>query len=205
MNSIAFFDVEVGFESGKILDIGCIRSDEAKFHKNSTREFFELIKDCQYLCGHNIIQHDLKVLQQQTGNRDLGNDKSIDTLFLSPLLFPKNPYHRLLKDDKIQVDDKNNPFNDAIKARELFLDEVEAFQKLSEPLKVIFFNLLGNRPGYSPFFRFIQFNQKMDADKLEKLIKEEFRNKICEQSDLNSLIHGHPVSLAYALAETICG
>jgi ATP-dependent DNA helicase RecQ len=32
--------------------------------------------------------------------------KIIDILFLSPLLFPTKPYHRLLKDDKLQTDSK---------------------------------------------------------------------------------------------------
>jgi ATP-dependent DNA helicase RecQ len=39
---------------------------------------------------------------------------AIDTLPLSPLLFPKKPYHRLIKDDKLFSDQLNNPINDAI-------------------------------------------------------------------------------------------
>lgn len=64
--------------------------------------------------------------------------KVIDTLFLSPLLFPAKPYHSLLKDDKIQTEEMNNPLNDAIKARDLFYDEVEAFKNIDEELKQIF-------------------------------------------------------------------
>jgi len=45
-------------------------------------------------------------------------------LFLSPLLFPEKPYHRLLKDDKLQPEELNNPVNDSKKAEELFYDEV---------------------------------------------------------------------------------
>ena len=56
----------------------------------------------------------------------------IDTLYLSPLLFPRRPYHALLKDDKLQSDELNNPVNDSEKARRLFLDEVNAFADLSE-------------------------------------------------------------------------
>ncbi|MCP4402493.1 MAG: hypothetical protein GY801_34945 [bacterium] len=37
----------------------------------------------------------------------------IDTLFLSPLAFPKNPYHRLVKNYKLVKQAINNPVEDA--------------------------------------------------------------------------------------------
>jgi ATP-dependent DNA helicase RecQ len=65
MNLVAFFDIETNAETGKILDIGCIRSDEARFHKNSIPSFKDFIKDCKFICGHNILQHDLKYLKNK--------------------------------------------------------------------------------------------------------------------------------------------
>ena len=59
----------------------------------------------------------------------------IDTLYLSPLLFPTKPYHKLLKDDKLQTDELNNPLNDSIKAKDLFHDEVAAFTQADPALK----------------------------------------------------------------------
>jgi len=67
----------------------------------------------------------------------------IDTLYLSPLMFPRKPYHALLKDDKLQTDEINNPLNDAIKARDLFFDEVTAFNETDDLLKHIYYGLLG--------------------------------------------------------------
>jgi ATP-dependent DNA helicase RecQ len=63
----------------------------------------------------------------------------IDTPYLSPLLFPARPYHALLKDDKLQSNDLNNPLNDSIKARDLFYDECAVFLKTDETLKKIFY------------------------------------------------------------------
>src|SRR4051812_8019061 len=100
MSLVAFFDLEVDSEKRKILDIGSIRSDEASFHKNQIGDFFDFIKSAKFLCGHNIFAHDLKYLQQEYADSNFGLNKAIDTLLLSPLLFPKNPYHHLLKDDK---------------------------------------------------------------------------------------------------------
>jgi len=204
MNLVAFFDIETNAETGKIIDIGCIRSDEARFHKNSIPEFQDFIKDCKFLCGHNILQHDLKYLKEQAARLDLKKIKSIDTLLFSPLLFPKRPYHKLLKDDKIQTDEKNNPFNDSIKARELFIDEVDVFNQLDESLKTIFYTLLDNIDGYSPFFEFINFKEKLDDDELEKLIKKQFVDKVCSNCNISNLIKHNPVSLAYALALINC-
>jgi ATP-dependent DNA helicase RecQ len=46
----------------------------------------------------------------------------IDTLFLSPLAFPENPYHRLVKNYKLLRDSLNDPLADAKLALSLFLD-----------------------------------------------------------------------------------
>ena len=109
MRSIAFFDIETDRDGTKILDIGALRSDESNFHKTSIPEFLAFIKDCDFFCGHNVVKHDLKVIQQQIGNPSFGLEKTIDTLLFSPLLFPNRPYHRLLKDDKLQTEEKITP------------------------------------------------------------------------------------------------
>lgn len=204
MNSIVFFDIETSIQPEQITDIGAIRSDGARFHKNSVNEFMDFIKGSRFLCGHNIIQHDLKILQQHIGYASLGIDKAIDTLFLSPLLFPQKPYHRLLKDDKIQTEERNNPLNDAIKARELFYDEVAAFDKLHETFKTILFNLTGTVPGFSAFFQYVQFEKKLTTTALSNLIKSDLHNLICEQADMEGMIENNPVSLAFALSLINC-
>src|SRR4030095_13181732 len=120
MSLITFFDLEVNPETGKVLDIGAIRTDDAIFHKNNVHELKEFLKSSDFICGHNILAHDLPYLQKGFSDSEFGRLKAIDTLLLSPLLFPKNPYHRLLKDDKLNPDELSNPLNDSIKAKELF-------------------------------------------------------------------------------------
>lgn len=204
MKLISFFDIEASAQTGTILDIGCLRSDKTKFHKNSMQEFVAFIKDTEFLCGHNILQHDLKILQKKIAAVDFSKAKPIDTLVLSPLLFPQKPYHRLLKDDKIQYEEANNPFNDAVKARELFLDEVDAFHQLNTGFKTILFNLLHNTLGFAAFFEYLQFNQKLNESELLQLIDTEFGENICANAEINTLIQSDPVSVAYALALINC-
>ena len=133
MKSIVFVDCEVS-EEGKVLDLGAVRED-AQFHSGSKGDFRKFVSRSNFVCGHNIIAHDLKYIRDLLPVR---RREFIDTLFISPLLFPRKPYHALLKDDKLQTDELNNPLNDSIKAMRLFFDEVNAFNELGSGLKKIY-------------------------------------------------------------------
>jgi ATP-dependent DNA helicase RecQ len=198
MNKIAFFDFEVKENTNEVGDIGCVREDGAEFHKRSISEFLDFIGRCPYICGHNIINHDLKYIQADLQSRHLEHVKIIDTLFLSPLLFPSRPYHNLVKDDKLQSDDLNNPLNDSIKAKDLFFDEVCAFNIKEERLKAIFYLLLRNCNEFASFFEYISYSSV--EENLVGLIKEHFRDEICEQADIASFVLNYPMPLAYCLA-----
>jgi len=142
MKPITFFDIELDPKSKKILDIGGVKSDGNIFHSNSINSFANFLNNAGFICGHNIIRHDLKYIQKHLSSLGKNHLKYIDTLFLSPLLFPTRPYHHLLKDDKIQTDELNNPVNDSKKAKDLFYDEITAFNNLDESIKLIYYLLL---------------------------------------------------------------
>lgn len=198
MNSIAFIDLEVEPKSLKILDIGSVKGDGSSFHKTSVAEFILFLNGTQFICGHNIFNHDIKYIGNTLSEAGVNSANIIDTLFLSPLLFPTKPYHALLKDDKLQSEDMNNPLNDSIKARDLFYDEIAAFKQTDESLKQIFYLLLNNKKEFHSFFRFIAYTSA--SIDLEQLIRQKFQNEICEQVDLKKLISEHPIELAYCLS-----
>jgi len=60
MNSIAFIDTEIEPQSGKLLDIGSIKDDGNIYHKASVAEFILFLNGTQFICGHNILNHDIK-------------------------------------------------------------------------------------------------------------------------------------------------
>ena len=198
MRSIAFIDTEIEPNSRRILDIGSIKGDGSSFHSTSVADFIKFLHGSQYVCGHNIFNHDLKYIQYAINAAEISVSNSIDTLFLSPLLFPTKPYHALLKDDKLQTDDTNNPLNDSIKAKDLFFDEVSAFQQAGNSLKQIFYGLLKDQKKFCSFFHFLKYEGN-NID-IEKVIQETFHSKICEQANLPSIILEHPIELAYCLA-----
>lgn len=194
--SVVFIDVEVGATDGKIRDLGAVRVDGAYFHSGSVRDFMSFLCGADFICGHSIINHDLKHIHAAFG-ADTGIT-AIDTLYLSPLLFPRRPYHALLKDDKLQTDELNNPVNDCEKAKTLFYDEVNAFFDLSSGKKQIFCCLLYRFKEFYGFFKYVNF--RPFNSNVPRLIQSEHEGKICANADLTPLINYYPVELAYALA-----
>lgn len=104
MAKILFFDLEVKGDGSKIVDIGAISDDNEKLHGASMDSLEQHMDNAEFICGHNIIAHDLEYLKKN--KHELSYDqckaKAIDTLLFSPL-FPEKPYHRLVKDDKLQL------------------------------------------------------------------------------------------------------
>ena len=197
MIPITFIDTEISQISKKIVDIGAVRSDGASFHSASVPEFVRFLRGTEYICGHNILNHDLKYVGQALTDAGI-NPEIIDTLFLSPLLFPTKPYHKLVKDDKLQSDETNNPVNDSKKAKELFDDEVAAFYHVDDRLKQIFYLLLKDTKEFRSIFHYIGFTS--ENINLEELIRQKFVNEICDQADLSKIITDHPIELAYGLS-----
>ena len=194
--NIVFFDTEISPTNQKIQDIGAVKNETSCFHSPSISDFCAFCSNADYLCGHNIIHHDLQYLRPFLPN--FFTPRYIDTLYLSPLLFPKRPYHALLKDDKLESNDLNNPCNDSLKAQKLFHDEWNAFLALPEAMQHIFCSLLSPFEEFAGFFNFVEcepYNGNLTSAILNLL-----RNKICANAPLDKLIQNSPRELAYAIA-----
>lgn len=198
MMKTAFIDLEIDGK-GRILDIGGVKNG-LSFHSARIPEFADFVSDCDCLCGHNIIEHDIKYLKPFLRKEYI----LIDTLYLSPLLFPQKPYHKLLKDDKILTEELNNPLNDSLKAQSLYDDEVMAFKALDKDFQQLYYDLLNEDIHFSGFFKSIEyvpsrkpfFFRKSTAD----IFRELFKGKICEHSNVESFVRDHKVECAYAAA-----
>lgn len=195
MSRIVFIDTEVDPQTEKVSDYGAVDFLRNKIHTSSAAEFAEFISGNKFICGHNILAHDLKYISEAVEKS--GAEFAVDTLYLSPLLFPKRPYHALLKDDKLCTDELNNPLNDALKSMELFYDEVNAFENLDETFKDIFCGLLYPQKEFYGLFEYINRVPKGDT---VKLIREKFDGKICGNCDIDTLSKGYPIELAYCLS-----
>ncbi|MBR5832157.1 MAG: RecQ family ATP-dependent DNA helicase [Bacteroidales bacterium] len=193
-SNYAFIDVEVGINSNKIHDIGAIRHDNAIYHNTSKDGLLDFIQNVKYICGHNIVNHDAKYL---FGDKKIPHIL-IDTLYVSPLLFPERPYHKLVKDDKLITDSANNPINDCKKAQDLLYDEISAWNLLPDYKRKIFNSLLRDKKEFSGFISIVEKDYKVKD--LPKLIIETYDGKICSNADVASLVSKYPCELSYALA-----
>ena len=190
----AIVDVEVGLNDCKIHDIGALRHDGATYHKASKEGLLEFLKNTDYICGHNVIHHDAKYLLANKTNRWIW----VDTLFLSPLLFPERPYHKLLKDDKLISDQMNNPVNDCEKAKDLLFDEMSRWCSLPDGKRKLFASLLKGQKEFEGFLSMV--NAEYTDKGLSELIQTLYEGKICQHADIDMLIKQYPCELAYALA-----
>lgn len=191
----AFVDVEVGLKDKRIHDIGILRWDGAKFHSADKKAAISFLEDVDFVCGHNVIHHDMKYL--------LGDEvqrwQLVDTLYVSPLLFPERPYHHLLKDDKLMNEQMNNPVNDCEKACDLLMDEIAKWKALPVAQRFIYATLLHDVTEFAGFLDMVDA-ETCDETTLLEHIRTAYEGRICQHADLAAIIEQQPVELAFALA-----
>ena len=129
-------DLEVGKEDGRIHAFGAVRADtgERLLHSGAgltaaLKKLDELGEGADFVLGHNLIEHDLPHLAAANPGFRLLKLPPLDTLRLSPLAFPRNPYHSLVKhyqDGGLRRGRINDPELDSRLALDLFDDECEA-------------------------------------------------------------------------------
>lgn len=191
----AFVDVEVGLKDKRIHDIGILRWDGAKYHSADKRAAISFLENVDFVCGHNVIHHDMKFLLGDEAQRW----QLVDTLYVSPLLFPERPYHHLLKDDKLMNEQMNNPVNDCEKACDLLMDEIAKWEALPEALRFIYATLLHDVPEFAGFLVMVDA-EVCDEATLVEHIRTAYDGRICRHADLFAIIEQQPVELAFALA-----
>ena len=134
--------------SGSIGAIGAIRTDRSSTFTwrgdNGTLRAALVALDqfadgASYLVGRNVIAHDLELLAKHAPDLSLLNLPAIDTLYLSLLAFPENPYHHLVKQyqepalARVQV---NDPLLDAELTSEGALEQRLARDEQVDPRRL---------------------------------------------------------------------
>ena len=198
MKNICFIDLEIS-STEKVQDVGLIDYNNFSYHEKSIKNIEKILKDSFYICGHNIFAHDSKYIE-----RKYLPDKFyfIDTLLISPLVYPKKKHHNLLKDDKLSVTELNNPVNDAKKCRDLFFLEVDMFNSFDSTLRNIYCTLLSNVEEFKGFFEYVNCSKVFF---IKNAISKILKDKICSNAELDTFIKNNPVELAYVMAIILKG
>ncbi|MGB6037068.1 MAG: RecQ family ATP-dependent DNA helicase, partial [Cryomorphaceae bacterium] len=193
---ITYIDIEVEPTSGKILDMAAVR--ETGSVCVAARDFASFLSTSEFICGHNILKHDIPFLQKALGPETFVKKKLIDTLYLSALLYPARPYHKLVKDDKLISDAASNPLNDANQAKDLFHDCLNQFGQLERDVQVLLGSLLDTTEAFSGFFDYLDHPPESVAN-VESLVRETCGDLLCARAPLDKMIEKEPIALAYAL------
>lgn len=194
-DSVLFFDLETS--SDTILDIGAVQGVK-EYHGKDLRRLQDLISSTKFIIGHNILEHDLKVLKARLGEKIVEGKVVIDTLLWSPILFANRPYHKLVKGYKlINEAEYSNPLSDSKICMKLFNDQLAAFQSLNDQFKRVLYALLKHHSGYSGFFQYLNYSA-------QPIYKEEIVNLLggqyCRSIDLKEIVINAPVELVYVLS-----
>ena len=161
MSAVLFFDIEADKNTHKIEKIG--------YHSASTQGeckdpsiLFQQAAAANWLCGHNIVDHDLPLLAGYPGWEVLMEKPAIDTLYLSPLLRPDLETHKLNKDYQLTTPWINDPIKDAVLAQDLYIDLKNKFWGLKPAERSIFVALLKDQAGFQGFFEAIGAEEEFE-------------------------------------------
>ena len=129
-------DLEVGVRDGRIHRFAAVRGDTGAsyvFEKGDLRaalaDLDDFAEGAAFLLGHNLSAFDAPHLAAAKPDLRLLRLPAVDTLRLSPLAFPRNPYHHLVKhyqDGRLKRGRLNDPELDARLALDVFRDQHEA-------------------------------------------------------------------------------
>lgn len=180
--AVLIIDLEVDPKTDKPFKIGAFRPDsglsfektfrgEKGFH-TALGEMAHLTSGLKWLMGHNILGHDLKYLKAAVPEAAWLELPVIDTLRLSPLAFPQNPYHRLIKNHKIISSEINSPLADCRACWQLFQDQCMAFGKIKaeKPEEFALWTALSDIPLPYRFSDDITIPERATPSDVKKLI-----------------------------------
>ncbi|MYL14016.1 MAG: RecQ family ATP-dependent DNA helicase [Gammaproteobacteria bacterium] len=160
-------DLEVTKQNQRVAAFAAVRSSDGEsFHRkfggkikhSDWKQLDAFAGDTEVLVGHNLIAHDVPYLQAEAPELKLLGLPPLDTLRLSPLAFPRHPYHSLVKHyksgDIVRVA-CNDPELDCRASLRLLADEIEAFRAIDANLLTAYHWLTtrdSNAAGFDRFF-----------------------------------------------------
>ncbi|MGJ8589413.1 MAG: RecQ family ATP-dependent DNA helicase [Yoonia sp.] len=188
-------DLEVNPEHAKIFALAAVTHDPAlpdlTVKSDVAAGFDKLDEYCfgfDHVIGHNILAHDLPHLAAASPRFVALADAPIDTLWLNPLAFPRNPYHHLVKhyhDGRLQSGRVNDPTYDARLVFEVLENQITAFSELNErsPDALAAYHYLCCRSpqsgGFDRLFEEVRNSPKPDRDEAHAAIRRMLKDAAC--------------------------
>ena len=209
-------DIEVG-KDDRIHALGAVRADTGRSLTHSggsmaaaLAKLDDFAEGASFVLGHNLIAFDLPHLRAAKPELRLLMLPAVDTLRLSALAFPRNPYHSLVKhyqDGGLMRGRVNDPELDSRLALELFGDEREALAKTAPDLLAALHWLCtpqhtGDDRALNAFFRNIRRARRPSQTEATAAIDRRLEHAACTSQAREVMADADRLgwSLAYALA-----
>ncbi len=212
-------DLEVRRGDGRIHKIAAIRGDVCdKWDVASGRRLDAALAQldrfsvgAEFVIGHNLIEFDLKHLRAANPKLGLLQLPPLDTLRLSPLAFPRHPYHHLIKhyqDAGLIRSKTNDPELDTRICLQLLRDEQAEFVKMrdSAPALLAAWHYLCSATSedvaFDHFFAALRGQPRPHRGDALEAMERSMRDLACPTAIGESLAEeaSHAWPLAYALA-----
>ena len=159
-------DLEVGRKDRRIHKFAAVRTDtDQKLVfgggelARALAKLDDLAEGVEFLLGHNLIKFDLPHLAAANPDLRLLRLPAVDTLWLNPLAFPRNPYHHLVKhyqEGQLKRGRLNDPELDARLTLDVFRDQYRALGEEVPSELLIAWHWLAtageNEVGFDGFF-----------------------------------------------------
>lgn len=206
-------------KNNRIFAIGAVRSDRADTFNSTCSaakapsvaiSLNRFAHGGKVLLGHNLKRHDVPLLCDQLPQLGCLHWPVLDTLELSALAFPSNPYHRLVKGYKLITDERNNPTKDARVALNVFEETVEALLETHEQaswwLTLLHF-LLRDDEGMALLLSQVREKTAPTGEMAARIVIARFAERCCTThlkalaADMEGSSTNHdPWSVAFALS-----
>ncbi|WP_187394073.1 RecQ family ATP-dependent DNA helicase [Oceaniovalibus sp. ACAM 378] len=156
--------------------------------KQSLDQIEKALAKTPHVIGHNILRHDIEHLLAARPRLAAKMAAPIDTLWLNPLAFPRNPYHHLVKhyhDGRLQAGHVNDPEQDARLVFEVLQNQIDALTELAEqsPDTLLAYHYLATRldraDGFDAVFRNIRKSPRPDRAAALSAINAILAGKAC--------------------------
>ncbi len=166
-------DLEVDPKKAAIFDIAAVRygsgpavvSGKGRLQQ-SLDKLEAALKTTSFVIGHNILRHDIEHLLAARPRLRDRMMAPIDTLWLNPLAFPRNPYHHLVKhyhDGRLNAGHVNDPELDARLVFEVLDNQIEALKRQSPDLLLAWHHLVTRTDRSDGFDAVFQYIRNADA------------------------------------------
>ena len=208
-------DLEVGREDRRIHAFAALRPDSGGrlvFRGGNLRresgKLDSLAEGAAFVLGHNLIVFDLPHLAAANPDLRLLKLPAVDTLWLNPLAFPRNPYHHLVKhyqDGRLTRGRLNDPELDARLTLDVFRDQCIAFRETPAELLLAWHWLTSTTTegsGFGRYFAALRRARRPTDEEARVAIEGRLEGRAClvhaREAVSNAAAAGW--ALAYALA-----